>query len=787
MADKKRIDIESAKEGMIVVEPISSGGMVLMDAGVVLTESSIKRLVKRKVSMITVQIPQETPDAVAENNIPPSDSVNTENLIKQHIGVLRKTSHSIKDTEKLKAAGSAIDFLSDHVSNREVLDVLLTSIKIPDDATKIKIISALANAQDKSKVLLDMIIAVRLYSQPVKDAALGIIEKFGDSSILQYLIPAMTSVSHSVNTRIMDFIRTLPADPVIEQAEKLLTSSNRVENTVGIQLLSLFKSQSEIDQLKREKLGLKKKDKLFEKKIVVEQAESTFAAEAAPAPVLADEDAVKSFEPNEDNLVSADELPLDMSKYEYSPVPKNERFIKYTDHYKFSATSTADMLKNIREGKSIDSNAIFKIAAKLVAQIKEDTLAAFKMTASTTRENYLLAHSINVAYISTIIGHLAGLKDNELLELSVSAIMHDAGMTKVRDLVWNKPKKINSLEYFDIQKHTIFGIDSLASAHSKMSKTIAYVAYQHHERVDGSGYPKGRTMHLISDYARIVGIADVYEALTSPRPYRPSYEPLAAMKIIDSEYRGAFDPKFLDFLRTFLQNNIDGDIETAATNSSAQDAAAQATGQGASGQSIVGSAKPSTTILHGINSKSGSIQNSSSMPSHSKLSSIQNNSSMPSHKSSVQRTTTPSGQSYSQKKIIYSSKDANSVKGHILMIDDEQGIIQMTQKIVEAMLPLSMDGCTDGHSGLNQLSRKNYDLVLLDIMMPEIDGITVLRAMRRSPRMKNLPVLFITAKRDRLAVEWALKLSVTDFVIKPYDNDLLVEKVRKTLAKMGKL
>jgi HD-GYP domain-containing protein (c-di-GMP phosphodiesterase class II) len=134
--------------------------------------------------------------------------------------------------------------------------------------------------------------------------------------------------------------------------------------------------------------------------------------------------------------------------------------------------------------------------------------------------NSLPSSSLNVTTLSLIIGKRLGYKEDRLERLGLGAFLHDIGKVKVPNSILNKPGELTDSEFEEVKKHTIYGYEILKPQDS-VPETSARIAYQHHERCDGSGYPKGITRRFIDEGSRIVAIADVFDSMINDRVYRP--------------------------------------------------------------------------------------------------------------------------------------------------------------------------------------------------------------------------------------------------------------------------
>ncbi|AMW31897.1 HDIG domain-containing protein [Fervidobacterium changbaicum] len=155
-------------------------------------------------------------------------------------------------------------------------------------------------------------------------------------------------------------------------------------------------------------------------------------------------------------------------------------------------------------------------------------------TAIDKRDNYTHQHSKNVARISVEIGRRMGLNQQELEKLEFSAILHDVGKIGIPDSILLKPGKLTDEEYRIIKNHTVYGAEILSQV-KYVDQAILSGALEHHERLDGSGYPNGKKGEEISLFGRIIGIADVYDALSSKRTYKEAWDYSEVLKIIESD------------------------------------------------------------------------------------------------------------------------------------------------------------------------------------------------------------------------------------------------------------
>jgi HD-GYP domain-containing protein (c-di-GMP phosphodiesterase class II) len=145
--------------------------------------------------------------------------------------------------------------------------------------------------------------------------------------------------------------------------------------------------------------------------------------------------------------------------------------------------------------------------------------------------NYIYSHAVNVAFISLELGRGMDYSDIKLCQLFCAAFMHDIGIIPYIELI-NRKGSLTPDEYGRIKEHPVKGLEILNQLGGEFSPGLIDVILQEHERMDGSGYPKGLAEGRISEFAQIVALADTYEALTHTRPHRPKFAPPRAVNEI---------------------------------------------------------------------------------------------------------------------------------------------------------------------------------------------------------------------------------------------------------------
>lgn len=178
---------------------------------------------------------------------------------------------------------------------------------------------------------------------------------------------------------------------------------------------------------------------------------------------------------------------------------------------------------NVRLVKHVVDNIIDELLANYNVLIHLSDIRAF--------DDYTFAHSVNVCILSIMAGITMGYHELKLKELGLGALLHDVGKIRIDSDILNKPDDLTREEYAEVKHHTEYGFEMLRQQED-VPLLSAHIAYQHHERWDGQGYPRNLSGTGIHEYARIVAVADVYDALMADRPYRPSYSLNQTLNIV---------------------------------------------------------------------------------------------------------------------------------------------------------------------------------------------------------------------------------------------------------------
>ena len=210
------------------------------------------------------------------------------------------------------------------------------------------------------------------------------------------------------------------------------------------------------------------------------------------------------------------------------------------------------IMENAKHGKGVDDVLARKTAAMLVDGLCKNNGNLLSFIDMRIRSDYLFHHAVNVGILAVRTGISLGFDKMQLIELGVGALLHDVGLTLISPKIINKKGRLTPQEKIEIKKHPQIGFETLQK-NSDISLSTAYCVVQHHERINGCGYPQKLQGHEIHQFAQLVAIADVYDALISDVAYRNAVPVYEALAILDSAVKNNF---FDQALVTSFSDNI---------------------------------------------------------------------------------------------------------------------------------------------------------------------------------------------------------------------------------------
>ncbi len=233
-----------------------------------------------------------------------------------------------------------------------------------------------------------------------------------------------------------------------------------------------------------------------------------------------------------DPLVEMTETMLAQQEQSGVAVPgllRSEEYAQARQVHQESLKLVGDIMARVRDGRELDFDAIELAADEIVDSIFRNENEMTCLTQIRQKDAYLLEHSLNVGVLVGLFGRFLHWDRSTIRHATVGGILHDVGKILVPEEVLNKPGRLEADEWAEMQRHVVYGYETLRQ-YPDINPIILSICRQHHERIDGTGYPRQLKGDAIDKYGRAAAICDVYDAITADRVYHKGMPPTVAMK-----------------------------------------------------------------------------------------------------------------------------------------------------------------------------------------------------------------------------------------------------------------
>lgn len=235
-----------------------------------------------------------------------------------------------------------------------------------------------------------------------------------------------------------------------------------------------------------------------------------------------------------------------------------------TDGLRHSYTDSLGVLRRVggslRSGANLDLAETEGTVSDLMERALAQPNAALLLATVKSHHEYTFYHSVNTCILSLAMGRLAGLSEEEQILLGMGALLHDIGKIGVSTAILQHPGRLDEAQWAEIRRHPQIGAEAILAATKPGQEVAAAVAFEHHARFDGAGYPRlvyhdhthldGAHPHPLHFFSRLVAVADTYDAITTRRSYRRAEPPSRALHVLLSAAGSSYDP---DFVTAFIQ------------------------------------------------------------------------------------------------------------------------------------------------------------------------------------------------------------------------------------------
>lgn len=399
--------------------------------------------------------------------------------------------------------------------------------------------------------------------------------------------------------------------------------------------------------------------------------------------------------------------------------------------------------------KKADIDSILPLGAKIAAELKARPVC-LDFRSIRSYDEYLLHHSICVAVYAVSIGIRMGMADNRLQELALAGLLHDIGLLVSDQSLLLKKEALTSEEYEQIKKHTQKGYD-LIKDKIQVPSAVQDAVLHHHENMNGTGYPESQNEDTIAPYARIIHVADVYDAIMSKRPYKRGMSSADAINYLIGGKMILFDERIVD---KFLEIAVPYPTGTELRLSNNE------TGQ------VIGQTSDTLRPLVYLESK-GQIVNLATHPSYQDITVT----------GEVEFENSP------REAGVPETGEKNLLTGHnrarkkVMIVDDIFVSIAYTK--VALGTEYDVVTCLGGSKAAAMAKAEKPDLILMDYEMPDLDGASAVEEIHKLGL--HMPVIFLTGKCDKETVRVCGQCGAADYILKPANPVYLRTRVAMAL------
>jgi putative nucleotidyltransferase with HDIG domain len=232
-------------------------------------------------------------------------------------------------------------------------------------------------------------------------------------------------------------------------------------------------------------------------------------------------------------------------KPSYTPVSVTEELARARRVMQEAVRVISDFKTDIRLGKQVDYERVCPLVEGMLGSIFRNQDALLGLTRIRQMDKYTFEHSISVSVLLIAFAKTLGLDESMIWELGIGGLLHDIGKLQVPDEILNKPGRLTDQEFATMQNHVVFGSRLLGDATAIPGKA-KQVIRQHHERMDGNGYPNRLSAEEISLYGKMAAIVDVYDAITSDRVYHKGKLPnIVLSQLLEWSRKNIFDAQLV--------------------------------------------------------------------------------------------------------------------------------------------------------------------------------------------------------------------------------------------------
>ena len=264
---------------------------------------------------------------------------------------------------------------------------------------------------------------------------------------------------------------------------------------------------------------------------------------------------IKAFLIKEVNIKKESESLEQEIKDEILEGLEREEYTSFTEHYDQTVQNVKKMFLSWQAGSAVNISKVRETILPLVETALQNSKQVMHLYKRCINNEYIYHHSIGVALLSALIAKKMNYAQGEINQVAIAGLLIDSGMSKIIHSILYKNSVLTEQEYSEVKQHPVHSYKMLKDLPS-LSEGAKISVLQHHERLDGSGYPLGFKGDKLHPYGKIISLADTYYAMVSARPYRPSLSPFYALGYLEKDQFGKFDVTVMKVLKQLFMSYV---------------------------------------------------------------------------------------------------------------------------------------------------------------------------------------------------------------------------------------
>jgi response regulator RpfG family c-di-GMP phosphodiesterase len=437
--------------------------------------------------------------------------------------------------------------------------------------------------------------------------------------------------------------------------------------------------------------------------------------------------------------------------------------------YRLLSHSAQALILSFHRHGQIDVEGTRHAIEELREILSENMAAVLWLARIKEQSRYTFQHGLNVALYGAAFAKAAGWDDHVVETVAMAGLLHDLGKTRIDLKVLNKPEPLSPAERDHVRLHCRLAYD-LLSQNRGVTPAEARAVLSHHERPDGKGYPDGLTREGIPDLARLIGVLDAYDAMTSPRFHRPAMSHQQAMGEIWKLRGQQFDSDLAEAFSRFLGWAPPG---TLIRLPGGQLAVALHAADGHPRPVVCHLHKRGEGFAFGVEAQPQQYRDSedsgggygSLLPDGFGGVSLRDlTRQLPKTLSlgtGSDAVPTPRRERRQRPRV-------DAPRGSRMLVVDDSMTIRKTLENMLGQSGYRVDLAEDGQTALDLAEQERPDLIFLDIVLPDISGFRALRRLRRNPVTRNIPVIMISGNSGAIEKFFLQRVGADDFIHKPF-------------------